>query len=423
MSIKLGISECEDTAEKYHDVVNKVGTGKSDLLDARSDLKDTWSGDASDKWSARIDVVANKIEQSVSDKISTAADLLDDIAEDAKTLRQKAEALPATLGGSAPSGGNRLVLEDGAAGSIKGDVQSLNSALDKVGPAVSAVRDTLSKLKTCSVSVDNTAESAANEAKGKLDSFSGEWDGYLEGVDALVEKAQDGLSKLDADQMTGTDPVAQAFVEYLKLDGAQDVLYGLVNEADAYGGVPINMATGNFIYPARDLSLSQDSDVAIERMYNSDSSKVGSFGLGWSSIIDDRLIFDDTHVNHLRSDGRRRPFLNAGTGKEWKTADGEEETITYADGSYVLSGAEARQRIFDGNGRLVEVTDLLGTICSIKRDETGKAMRIEAGEGRFIDIEYDGSHVVALDDHTGREVRYAYDGDLLVSVTKTDGAV
>ncbi|MDP9859142.1 RHS repeat-associated protein [Olsenella profusa DSM 13989] len=424
MSIKLTIGECESAASKYHSVAREVGNQKAGLTSTSGSVKDAWRGGAAEEWAHRIDIVANQVEQGVADDISSVGDLLDDVAQDARTLRGKAEALPASLGGSGDSGGARLVLDDGAAGGVRGDVTALGEALDRVEPAIADIRGILSQLRTCSLGVDDAAEAAVKDAKGKLETFSGDWDAYLSGVSSLVDKITSGMAKLDPNEPAMREnATAKAVANYAKSAGAAAALRGLATNSCAYGGDPVNMVTGNFIYPELDLRLGGTPGASVERMYNSDSPEVGLFGLGWSSTLDERLAFDGALVTHLRPDGRRRAFAPAGDGDVWKTVDEAEETITREGDSYVLERPDGTSRAFDGDGRLVEVRDPLGVTAVVRRDGAGLPVRLETGGGgRHVDVTYAGTRVALVRDHAGREVSYAYEGDLLASVTKPDGA-
>lgn len=306
-----------------------VASQKDRLTSASGELKGAWEGTAADEWTHRIDIVANQVEQGVADDISSVGDLLDDVAQGARALRGKAEALPASLGGSGDSGGARLVLDDGAAGGVRGDVTTLGEALGRVEPAIADIRGILSQLRTCSLSVDDAAEAAVKDAKGKLETFSGDWDVYLSGVSSLVDKITAGMSKLDPNELAMREnAMAKAVANYARATGAAAAMRGLATSSCAYGGDPVNMVTGNFIYPELDLRLGGAPGASVERMYNSDSPEVGLFGLGWSSTLDECLAFDGALVTHLRPDGRRRAFAPSGDGDVWKTVDEVEETIT-----------------------------------------------------------------------------------------------
>lgn len=421
MSIKLSISACESAASKYHSVVREIASQKADLNSTCGSAKGAWQGDAANEWANRIDIVANQIERGVSDDISSVGDLLDDIAGDAKTLRSKAEALPVSLGGSGDSGGTILVLTDDAAG-VKGEATALGEALDSVGPAVEDIRGILSQLTTCSLTVDDAAEAAVSTAKARLEAFTVDWDAYLSGVSSLVHKITSGMSTLDPNgPAMKQGATAKAVANYAKSSGAAGIMSGLSNSNCAYGGDPVNMTTGNFIYPELDLVLGEVSGVTVERMYNSSSSEVGLFGFGWSSTLDECLTFDDALVTHLRPDGRRRVFVPT-SDDVWKTIDEVEETIVRRDDSYILDRLDGTSRVFNEGGRLVEVRNVLGVMAVVRRDEAGLPFRLEAGDGRHVEIAYAGPHVTLLRDHAGREVRYAYEGDFLSLVTKPDGA-
>ena len=424
MGIRLTIGECESAASRYHSVARGVASQKDRLTSASGELKGAWEGTAADEWTHRIDIVANQVEQGVADDISSVGDLLDDVAQGARALRGKAEALPASLGGSGDSGGARLVLDDGAAGGVRGDVTTLGEALGRVEPAIADIRGILSQLRTCSLSVDDAAEAAVKDAKGKLETFSGDWDVYLSGVSSLVDKITAGMSKLDPNELAMREnAMAKAVANYARATGAAAAMRGLATSSCAYGGDPVNMVTGNFIYPELDLRLGGAPGASVERMYNSDSPEVGLFGLGWSSTLDECLAFDGALVTHLRPDGRRRAFAPSGDGDVWKTVDEVEETITREEDSYVLERPDGTSRVFDGTGRLAEVRDLLGVTAIVRRDGAGRPVRLETGGGsRHADITCAGTHVVLVRDHIGREVSYAYEGDLLASVTRPDGA-
>lgn len=103
MGIRLTIGECESAASRYHSVARGVASQKDRLTSASGELKGAWEGTAADEWTHRIDIVANQVEQGVADDISSVGDLLDDVAQGARALRGKAEALPASLGGSGDS--------------------------------------------------------------------------------------------------------------------------------------------------------------------------------------------------------------------------------------------------------------------------------------------------------------------------------
>lgn len=61
------------------------------------------------------------------------------------------------------------------------------------------------------------------------------------------------------------------------------------NEGQCFGGNPINLISGNKYHEEVDFSTSTELPLYLKRSYNSNSMKVGLFGVGWSSNIEERV--------------------------------------------------------------------------------------------------------------------------------------
>ncbi len=68
---------------------------------------------------------------------------------------------------------------------------------------------------------------------------------------------------------------------------------------------PVNLRTGNFFLPIKDLSLSCFGiHLEVYRSYNSFSKKNNSFGVGWSSNYDIKIAISDVGtLKIVESDG------------------------------------------------------------------------------------------------------------------------
>ena len=81
---------------------------------------------------------------------------------------------------------------------------------------------------------------------------------------------------------------------------------------------PVNVATGNFIEPETDLiftGTASATTLSLTRMYNSlavihtQETSSGVFGLGWFSILDTQLTFNEEQASWFNLGGRSISLL------------------------------------------------------------------------------------------------------------------
>lgn len=86
-----------------------------------------------------------------------------------------------------------------------------------------------------------------------------------------------------------------------------------VNISSGYANDPVNVATGNFIESEVDLRSRVNSVLRLERTYNSvlaalPNAPRGTFGKGWSSMLDSRLEQNSDSISWHTADGRELVF-------------------------------------------------------------------------------------------------------------------
>lgn len=157
-----------------------------------------------------------------------------------------------------------------------------------------------------------------------------------------------------------------------------------------YASDPINTANGNFIEPELDLAfVGAAQALRIERMYNSISETNGSFGPGWDSVLDVRLVLNSEGATCVMSDGRELFFPRQGEG--WGRANAAsywlaKHTINGAE-RLIVSTNEAAQWAFNTAGLWLYSTQGEGTRIDVERDENARVSRLVHEFGRWISIE------------------------------------
>ena len=212
---------------------------------------------------------------------------------------------------------------------------------------------------------------------------------------------------------------------------------------------PVNTATGNFIEPEVDLSFTGPSAaLALTRLYNStlaathatgtQPGNVGVFGVGWSSILDQRLIIEEDCLRWVREDGRAIDFPVSPTAASldgapvratgyalWARAcptDQVRDLVTTNDGSsgwvWLVEDNTGDRWVFSTKGvRLAASSDC--TRVRVHRDSDDAVTRLSTNWGREIPFDYvDGLVAVAATDD-GRRVEYVYNDDARLVKART----
>jgi hypothetical protein len=95
----------------------------------------------------------------------------------------------------------------------------------------------------------------------------------------------------------------------------------------------------------------------ITRSYNSQSPYTGVFGAKWSSILDEKLVFNisgavTTQVSQLREDGALRVFTNNGSGV-YNPPPGYDMTLNVTTSRWLLRSPQGDFRVYDLSGNLL----------------------------------------------------------------------
>ncbi|ROP72229.1 DUF6531 domain-containing protein [Curtobacterium sp. PhB115] len=188
-----------------------------------------------------------------------------------------------------------------------------------------------------------------------------------------------------------------------------------------YSMDPVNTTTGNFLEPELDLAFTGASAaLQVTRMYNSLDQHVGLFGPGWASILETRLLLDDEGASFVGADGRQVRFPRDGEG--WARGVGENRWLA-AEGDLLVVRDNQGERIdFSPSGQWLGQRGGPGTAVRVERDADDVVVRLVHERGREIDIDHVDGRVAVLRASDGRRVEYGYDDrGRLVSVTDAVG--
>jgi len=198
-------------------------------------------------------------------------------------------------------------------------------------------------------------------------------------------------------------------------------------------GDPVNSATGNFIYPTTDLSISGRFPLEFKRFYNSQSDYVGSLGKGWTHNYEIRLteqvnknkekltsiqFGEDGHYEHFKMNDNGEYISPKGKfSKLEKTEDGK-HILTYPDKSYYLFNEQGMVQLFKNNH---------GHETKFEYDQSKHEevllIKVSTLSGHLVFSYTENNQLAFASDHSGRSIKFKYskERNALTSFTTLNG--
>ena len=229
--------------------------------------------------------------------------------------------------------------------------------------------------------------------------------------------------------------------DLMKNHGMEDFLKGARAALCAMTGDPVNANTGNFIYIKEDIKIQSRIPLSFTRSYNSKEEKVGVFGKGWRHSYEISVSREENgYIVHL-SDGQDEAYLLDDEGsivsvfddfdRLKKTKDGFEyksvEGLSYLfnkEGKLLCMERKDKVKVvlsYDTKGRLLSVSDTLGSSLYFLYDDLGKLREVKDHTGRKIEYRYESGQLGTVYYGGQRAYDYFYDKELLVKIKNPRG--
>ena len=192
--------------------------------------------------------------------------------------------------------------------------------------------------------------------------------------------------------------------------------------ADA--GQPVRLLNGNMFHVFGDIHIvGVGLDFVFERVYNSQSDRLGPMGYGWSHSYDVFLV-EDPGISATVTDGsgRETTFTDLGGGL-YDAPPGVYEKLEQDGAGWAMTFVSGEVWSFDSAGRLTSMLDTHGNAVSMAYDADGKLITITETLGRDVTLAYGADGLIdSVSDWTGRTWTFDHDagGDLLSSSTPAD---
>ncbi|MBK8259018.1 MAG: hypothetical protein IPK82_40960 [Polyangiaceae bacterium] len=195
-------------------------------------------------------------------------------------------------------------------------------------------------------------------------------------------------------------------------------------------GDPVNLASGNLYYPARDVSIpSVAFPLDFGRMYNSLIPYDGPMGQKWVHSYDSKVAptGNPGELAYLSEVGGTHVYTETPPGSGvYLPPPGFFSTISQVGSTYVHRLKDGTKRVYNAaDGRLLYVEYRTGVKRNLTYNGAGQLVTISDDFGAQITLAYDVSgRISSLTDHVGRTWNYVHNaaGDLVSMTTPSDGS-
>ena len=193
----------------------------------------------------------------------------------------------------------------------------------------------------------------------------------------------------------------------------------------SYGGDPIDLSTGAYVYAVEDMSLAGiNGQYAWRRFYNSDIGYSGPLGNNWTHSYDIGIEVSGNQWTVRHGNGQRTYFTGYSDGLAYPNYAGTLTSLSkdIATGTYTFTKPNGTVYTFDSDGCIQSITNRKGNqiiFTSVNCELT----RVTFPGGRYIDITNSGGLITQVADNTGRTVLYGYNNGDLTSSTDVRGNI
>ena len=450
---------------KLQEVLNKLKKISEDLGILGNDVKSEytellgnyWTGEGANQFRANSDAWSNNL-NCYNESMKELINIIESQAmPGAGDIDNRAIRLEGVLGGLSSFGiSDNVVRRNNCIESLKTQIKHAIGEYYSYKNTLEAVDEKLAILDFSNLDVCGDISSVKADIDDRVDKLNGlisALEDYESYVDCFEESISASISKIKGPapwENLKADNLLQ-IVSLLGAKGLKDYEYEkkagnlifTVNGGKitlcAYGGDPINMSTGNYVYSGEFLSQKGLFPIAFNITYNSIDRNNASLGVGFYSDVDMRMDITESKAKITYSDGRREVFIKDKTGS-YININENRDTLRKLGNRYELKIFEGDKHIFDIEGKLVETDDGKGNTVTYAYDgerliskrsnsneyieylyDDNKVVRVCDGNGRSINLLYRDDNLSCIKNELGRSILFEYENGFITKLTDYEG--
>lgn len=452
---------------KLQEVLNKFKKITDDLEKIGNDVKaeytellaNYWTGEGANQFSTNSDAWSNNLNcynESVKELINI---IESQVIPGVNDIDNKAIGIEGVVGGSYSSGSSgSVVRRDNYIEVLKSCIKHVIGEYYSYKNTLEIVDEKLSTLNFSNLDVCGDISSVKKDIDDRTDKLNGlmsALEDYESYVDYFEESISASISKIKGPapwENLKADNLLQ-IVSLLGAKGLKDYEYekkagNLILTVNgekitlcAYGGDPINMSTGNYVYVGEFLSQKGLFPLAFNITYNSVDRSNASLGVGFYSDIDMKMEISESKAKLIYYDGRREVFIKDKKGS-YVNINENGDILRKLGNRYEVKIFEGDTYIFDIDGKLIETDDGKGNTVTYayngerlisKRSnsneyieylyEDNKLVGVCDSNGRSINLSYKDDNLSCIKNELGRSISFEYENGFITKLTDYEGKV
>ena len=439
---------------KLQEVLNKLKKISEDLGILGNDVKSEytellanyWTGEGANQFRANSDAWSNNL-NCYNESMKELINIIESQAmPGAGDIDNRAIRLEGVLGGLSSFGiSDNVVRRNNCIESLKTQIKHAIGEYYSYKNTLEAVDEKLAILDFSNLDVCGDISSVKADIDDRVDKLNGlisALEDYESYVDCFEESISASISKIKGPapwENLKADNLLQ-IVSLLGAKGLKDYEYekkagNLILTVNgekitlcAYGGDPINMSTGNYVYSGEFLSQKGLFPIAFNITYNSIDRNNASLGVGFYSDIDMKMEISESKAKIIHPDGRREVFIKDKTGSYINISENG-DILRKLGNRYELKIFEGDKHIFDIEGKLIETDD--GERLISKRSNSNeyieylyddnKVVRVCDGNGRSINLLYKDDNLSCIKNELDRSILFEYENGFITKLTDYEG--
>ncbi|MCL2529875.1 MAG: DUF6531 domain-containing protein [Coriobacteriia bacterium] len=437
MDFQLNIPDLENALTKLDEALLEIEDTSEGLIKANRELLDTsWKGKAANQFSRNTDNWDTGF-KTFKQNLTVARELLYAVYQRASVLDQEASGFGVIFGGGWEGSAELLSLSLREKEEVCISSQRIIDEYENYKQGLAALKNDNSRLGHSSLSLFSSIDSIISEAESnqsKLRGLSGAAESYAQGIAELESMVLQGsLGIVEPEDWAGFSGIYlelfkrlgvgafEALAKSMSLAELLAKLLGLNFNSCAYGGDPVNMATGNFVYEKEFLKTKGLMPLSFKMFYNAGDEAEHGLGSGWMHNLAVSVQLEENKAALIFEDGRREFFIKDGSGS-YHQGQGLDNHLFTRDDTLVYASREGLRYSFSAKGAMLRKEDRNSNYLKLSYTEDGRIEKAESNSGTAFFFTYEEDKLIQVRDLSGRAISLNYTEGNLTCVTDESGA-
>jgi len=304
------------------------------------------------------------------------------------------------------------------AASLREQIAALNSQIRELQSANNDLEQAIIATNRMFNQLFNETQRADRVHSGKVQSVETDISNYIRMMERIRDSFSESMSVASIAGMISKIKTAMSSSILSVIMAAK--LAGMPRFC-AFGGDPVNMSTGNFVYSKEDIAVPGRFPIHFERFYNAIDGTDSVLGINWTHNFNIQLHTEEDFVHIVFADGHVETFEELEENKYVSPLESQ-EMLTKTEDGWMLSSPSMEKYIFDQEGMLQSILDASGNQTKLEHTD-GLLSKVSTLSGSLSFVYDEQKRLATLSDHTGRTMELEYSDHRLSKVTHPSGAV